>query len=262
MRRRRSRRCSRRRRRAIRWRWSPARCKPASKLLKLALAAPGALAFACYVPDARDAERLVARDGARRMGLIVRRDVARRIAEACGGNRAIIEQELDKFALYLDAAPERPQRRSTMTRSTRSAPRRRGRSQPAGRQRRRAATRPALEAELVRLRAEGVEGIPLIRAMLRRMALLARLRAEVERGNSVGAVMASPGKSLFWKEKDCDRGRSCGAGAPTLIAKAMTPAARGRAAGQGVGRRRRRSRPTRNCSRSAARRRGCASEPG
>jgi DNA polymerase-3 subunit delta len=33
------------------------------------------------------------------------------------------------------------------------------------------------------------------------MSLLARLRAEVEAGSSVGAVMASRGKSLFWKEK-------------------------------------------------------------
>ena len=60
----------------------------------------------------------------------------------------------------------------------------------------------ALEAELTRLRAEGQEGITLIRAMLRRIGLLARLRAEVEQGNSVSAVMASAGKSLFWKEKD------------------------------------------------------------
>ena len=29
-----------------------------------------------------------------------------------------------------------------------------------------------------------------------------RLRAEVERGNSIDAVMASQGKSLFWKDKD------------------------------------------------------------
>ena len=41
--------------------------KPASKLLKLALAAPGALAFASYVPDARDADRL-ALDMARARG--------------------------------------------------------------------------------------------------------------------------------------------------------------------------------------------------
>ena len=58
-----------------------------------------------------------------------------------------------------------------------------------------------LHAELLRLRGEGVEGISLIRAVLRRMALLAKLRAEVERGNSVDAVMASQGKALFWKEK-------------------------------------------------------------
>ena len=78
-----------------------------------------------------------------------------------------------------------------------------------------------LEAELARLRAEGLEGITLIRAMLRRMALLARLRAEVEQGSSPSAVMASAGKSLFWREKpsieiQLRRWRS------ELIAKAMT----------------------------------------
>jgi DNA polymerase-3 subunit delta len=79
----------------------------------------------------------------------------------------------------------------------------------------------ALEAELSRLRAEGQEGITLIRAMLRRMALLARLRAEVDKGNSVGAVMASSGKSLFWKEKDAV-GAQLGRWRSDLIAKAMS----------------------------------------
>src|SRR3546814_3976650 len=59
-----------------------------------------------------------------------------------------------------------------------------------------------LRAELLRLKSEGIEGISLIRAVLRRMMLLARLRAEVERGSSVGAVMAAQGKSIFWKEKE------------------------------------------------------------
>ena len=45
---------------------------------------------------------------ARAQGLIVRPDVARRIAESCGGNRALIGQELAKFALYAGAAPETP----------------------------------------------------------------------------------------------------------------------------------------------------------
>jgi DNA polymerase-3 subunit delta len=193
--------------------------KPASKLLKFALAAPAGLAFASYAPDAREADRLVAEMG-RAVGLSIRSDVARRIAESSAGNRAIIEQELAKFALYVGASPEAPRPvdhdvvdalgaaadEGDLTRLVDSV---------AG------GDAAALEAELVRLRGEGLEGITLIRAMLRRMALLARLRAEVEQGSSPGAVMASAGKSLFWKEKDgieaqLRRWRG------DLIAKAMT----------------------------------------
>jgi DNA polymerase-3 subunit delta len=193
--------------------------KPASKLLKLALAAPRALAFASYVPDAGDADRLVL-DLARSEGLIMRPDVARRIAESCGGNRALIAQELAKFALYAEASPEAPRPidhdlvdalgagsdEGDLSRLVDSA----AGGDPAG-----------LEAELVRLRAEGQEGITLIRAMLRRMALLARLRAEVEQGSSVSAVMASSGKSLFWKEKDAVAGQLSRWRAD-LIAKSMS----------------------------------------
>ena len=193
--------------------------RPASKLLKLALAAPGALAFASYVPDARDAGRL-ALEMARGEGLILRPDVAHRIAESCSGNRALIGQELTKFALYAGASPQAPREidhdvvdalgadsdEGDLSRLVDSA---------AG------GDAPALAAELARLRAEGQEGITLIRAMLRRMALLARLRAEVEQGSSVGAVMASSGKSLFWKEKDAI-GRQLGRWRSGLIAKAMS----------------------------------------
>ena len=59
-------------------------------------------------PKAREADRLVL-DWRAAHGLIVRPDVARRIADGCGGNRAIIAQELAKYALYLDASPEAPQ---------------------------------------------------------------------------------------------------------------------------------------------------------
>jgi DNA polymerase-3 subunit delta len=174
--------------------------KPSSKLLKLALAAPGALAFASYAPEGQEAERLVA-EMARAEGLSVRPDVARRLAEACAGNRAILALELQKLALYLDSAPERPRpldhealdavgaaaEEGDLTRLVDSV----GNGNAA-----------LLQAELLRLSGVGVEGISLIRAVLRRMSLLARLRAQVERGNSPDAVMASHGKSLFWKEKD------------------------------------------------------------
>ncbi|WP_324748919.1 DNA polymerase III subunit delta [Sphingomonas sp. LY54] len=174
--------------------------KPTSKLVKLALAEKAALACASYVPEGRDAERLVA-DMAREVGITVHGDLARRIADFTGGNRAIIAQELQKYALYVDAAPDRPQaidhdvidavgaasEEGDLSRLVDSV----------------SGGNPAmLQSELLRLKSEGIEGIPLIRAVLRRMTLLARLRAEVDRGSNVGAVMASHGKAVFWKEKD------------------------------------------------------------
>ena len=167
-------------------------------------------------------------------GLIVRGDVARRIAESCGGNRALIEQELAKFALYADASPGGPKPidhdvvdalgaaadEGDLSRLVDSAA---------------SGDAAALEAELVRLRGEGQEGITLIRAMLRRMALLARLRAEVEQGSSPSAVMASAGKSLFFKEKDSIEA-AIAALARRSHRQGDDPARRGRAAGQDLGR--------------------------
>jgi DNA polymerase-3 subunit delta len=175
--------------------------KPTSKLLKLALAAPNVLTFASYVPEGRDADRLVI-DMARAEGLVVGSDLARRIADSCAGNRALIGQELKKLALYADASPEAPRPIDHDALDAVGAAAEEGDlsrlvdSVGSG-------NAVALQGELLRLRSEGIEGIPLIRAMLRRMFLLARLRAEVEGGNAVGAVMASPAaKSVFWKEKD------------------------------------------------------------
>jgi DNA polymerase-3 subunit delta len=45
------------------------------------------------------------------------------------------------------------------------------------------------------------EAVPAIRAMQRRLLQVAPARARVERGERTGAVMASLGKSLFWKDK-------------------------------------------------------------
>ena len=174
--------------------------RPSSALLKLALAAPAALAFASYVPDAREADRL-ALEMARAMGLVLRGDVARRVAEASNGNRAIIEQELAKFALFLDASPAAP---ATLDHDVVDALGAAADEGDLGRLADSAISgdAAALESELARLRTMGMEGVTLIRALLRRMALLARLRAEVDAGRSPGAVMASSGKSFFFKEKE------------------------------------------------------------
>jgi DNA polymerase-3 subunit delta len=175
--------------------------KPTSKLLKLALGEPTALAFASYVPEGRDADRLVA-EMARGEGLVVRPDLARRIADSCAGNRALIGQELKKLALYADASPESPRPIGHEALDAVGAAAEEGDLSrlvdAVG-----SGNSELLQAELLRLRSEGIEGIPLIRAVLRRMVLLTKLRSEVERGAGVGAVMASPAaKAVFWKEKD------------------------------------------------------------
>jgi DNA polymerase-3 subunit delta len=192
--------------------------KPTSKLLKAALADPQALAFASYLPDARELDRIVIGMG-QTQGLGFRPDLARRIADSAGGNRALIEQELRKYALFVDASPERPQQIDHDVLDAVGAANEEGDlsrlvdSVGSGNQ-------ALLKAELIRLRGEGIEGIPLIRAVLRRMSLLARLRAEVERGSNVGAVMASQGKAIFFKEKDSVAGQLARWPAD-LLAKAM-----------------------------------------
>ena len=193
--------------------------KPTSKLVKLALAEPAALALASYAPEGQEAERLVF-EAARGEGLVVRPDVARRLADACGGNRAILALELRKLALYLDAAPERPQPLDHEALGAVGAAAEEGDlsrlvdSVGSG-------NAALLQTELLRLSGEGVEGIALIRAVLRRMSLLARLRAQVERGNRPDAVMASQGKSLFWKEKE-SIGRQLSRWRPEALARCVS----------------------------------------
>ena len=174
--------------------------KPTSKLLQLAQGSDQAAAFVSYLPEPRDAPKLV-QELARDHGLTVRSELARRIADAAAGNRAVIAQELGKFALYLDATPEHPaaleeeavlavgaaSEEGDLSRLVDSVA-----SGDASR----------LHAELVRLRSERIEGIPLIRAMLRRLSLIAPMRADVESGKSVETVLATRGKAIFWKEKN------------------------------------------------------------
>jgi DNA polymerase-3 subunit delta len=174
--------------------------RPSSGLLKLALAHRSGLALANYLPEGANLGRL-AMEMAREHGLTLRPDLAQRIAEAAGGNRAVIARELEKFATLIDAAPERPRELDDQVVDLVGAASEGGDlsrlvDAVSG------GDAALLQTELLRLAGEGIEGIPLIRAVLRRMQLLARLRGEVERGSSPSAVMASQGKALFWKEKD------------------------------------------------------------
>jgi len=168
-----------------------------SKLLKLALASPLILVHASYPPEGGEAAQLVIAAG-RDEGLTIRNDVARRIAQSALGDRAIIASEVEKLALYVDAAPDRPREIDQAMLDALGLEGEEGNldilvnavlsGQP-----------EATQGELARITADG---IPILRAVLRRLFLLADYRADVERGDSVSTVMAAKGRALFWKEKE------------------------------------------------------------
>lgn len=81
--------------------------KAGTKLLKIAHDRKDVLAFASYVPDAREADQMAVVI-AREQGLRLSPDLARRISSAANGDRAVMGSEIEKLCLYLDAAPDRP----------------------------------------------------------------------------------------------------------------------------------------------------------
>lgn len=170
-----------------------------SALLKLAEAHPAALSHISYVPEGRDLERLVI-DLGRDVGLRIMPELAQRIAAASAGNQAVALQELNKFALYLRADRESPKELDPETvdhlgaDSAESDLMRIGDLALAGRMR-------DLLDELSRLPHGSSDAIPVLRALQRRLLMLAPLRARIERGDNIDAVMTSMGKALFWKDK-------------------------------------------------------------
>ena len=170
-----------------------------SALLKLAEAHPLAVVHASYIPEGQDAERMVSGVG-RMHGLRMTASVAARIADACGNDQAIVGQELAKLALYVGASPEAPKE---LDHDAVDAV---GAEVPEGdflklADLALAGELPQVSQELARLSSGGTEAIPVIRALQRRLLMLAPMRARVDSGERSGAVMASLGKSLFWKDK-------------------------------------------------------------
>lgn len=169
-----------------------------STLLKLAEASEQAVAFAAYAPEGADAERMVI-DVGRRFGLKIPPPLAALIADSCGNDQAIVTQEVQKFALYIEASPQGPKELD------RDAVEAVGAELTEGNMPRLADL--ALAGELTELADElaqlphAAEAIPIVRALQRRLMMLAPARARVERGDRPDAVMASLGKSLFWKDK-------------------------------------------------------------
>lgn len=161
--------------------------KGTGALVKLATASRAALAVACYVPSERDAGGIVA-ELAREHGLRLQGRVAARIARAANYDRAVMAREVEKLALYLDAAPDRP---GTLDEAALAAV---GADLGEGETARLVAVAVAGDAaalgdELARAREAGTSPIVWLRALARRLSSLADMRTDVAAGEAVDAVM-------------------------------------------------------------------------
>lgn len=173
--------------------------KKSSALLKLAEGDRGAWAHTSYLPEGRDADRIVI-ELARTEGLRVSGELASRIAASAGANQAIIASEMAKYALYLGASVEAVCELDPETVERLGAEGGEGDWQRIG--------DLALDGRLAelsdalqRLSPGATEVVPIVRSLQRRMLQLAPLRARIEQGERVDGVLMSMGKTLFWKDK-------------------------------------------------------------
>lgn len=172
--------------------------KATSKLAKLCLDHPAALAYASYAPDDKDAVQIVAAL-ARERGLRLTPDLARRIAEAAGNDRALMAGEVEKLALYCDATPEQPADASAEAFDALSA------------EAVEADVGPLVNAvfsgdidtlhhELSMMAASGTALASVTRPLIARATLIGQIHAEAERSGLDRAIEAM-GKAIFWKDR-------------------------------------------------------------
>ncbi|UZK65219.1 DNA polymerase III subunit delta [Sphingomonas sp. M1-B02] len=171
--------------------------KASGKLVKLAIAAPKALSHACYVPEGIDAAR-IATTVAREHGLRLTGDVPQRLAAATGGDRAILAREVEKLALFLDAALDRPRDADGAALDAIGA--------DLGEPELFHAIDAVLDGrvaeiggELARLSEAGGSAIPLLRQLTRRLMTLSELRADLDKGAGVDEVLEK--HRIFFREK-------------------------------------------------------------
>lgn len=171
-----------------------------SKLLAAVEAAPNAAAVISYEANAGDTGRTVEAIAAE-LGLQLSRDVAPRLASACNNDRRLLRRELEKLALYVDATPEAPQRLTLDHLADVGASVDDADFGPlveavAG-------GRPAVaDRQIAKLSGQGIAGIAQLRAVARRLWLLADLRATVDNGTSPQAAVEGARPPIFWKEKE------------------------------------------------------------
>jgi len=175
---------------------APRELAPSSSLRKLCEKDGRAAAIPCYRAEARDLPRLVT-EGLAARGLTAERPAIDHIAQHAGADRAVLDQELEKLALYLgeearavrfeDAAvcvgDSSALELDQLLHATSSGE-----------------TRRALEL-LDRLLAAKQTPVAIVRALANQWRRLWRLALEVERGRAVDAVVEDAKPKIFFRAK-------------------------------------------------------------
>ncbi len=170
--------------------------KGTGKLLKTATPAKTAMVLACYQPEGPNAQRLAAQI-ARDHGVRLTGDTPAELWEASGGDRAVLTREIEKLALFLDAAPDRPREADSAVLALIGA--NIADSAMATAIEMVITGRPIeLGAELAGLENAGM-AVPTLRSLGRRLIALAEMRADVDAGSSADSVVEK--YRVFWKEK-------------------------------------------------------------
>lgn len=171
--------------------------KASGKLVTLANGHPRALSVACYPPDADELDRMV-QTMLTNAGLRPAPGLARRIVEAAAGDRAVMAREVDKLALYLDAAPDRPRDADAEALAAIGA--------DSGEAALSAAVESLIDGRpgelgllLNQIGAAGTSAIPWLRAMQRRLLQLGDMRGAIDRGEPIDAVMKR--QRIFFREE-------------------------------------------------------------
>lgn len=172
-----------------------------SRTAKLIIGRDDALVAMFYPPDVATVTGAV-RTMANAAGLKMGGELAERIAKGAGLDSRIARSEVEKLALYLDAAPETPRPVSAADLDAIGAQTEDDDLSPlvdavlGGK-------RGAIGPELRRMREQGMNPVGLLLAFERRTAQLASLSARLGRGADIGSFLKAEAgaRRIFWKDQ-------------------------------------------------------------
>ncbi len=191
--------------------------KSTAKIVKLAIDSRRAMAFAAYEPSAADLERLAAAM-ARDHGLRSGGTTAARLAASCGGDRAVLAREIEKLALFLDAAPDRPHDLDDAALDAIGADL--GEAEMGHVVDAVVSGHTAvLGAELARLTEAGTSPIPWLRLLARRLMTLAEMKAEIDAGATQDTVFKR--HRIFFRE-EANTAQAIRRWNPAMLSTALT----------------------------------------